>query len=153
VWTALTEEITQGILKDAGFALLDNESREFAPGLFIAGTRSYTKTHYTVSRPDPQRALAQAGSFTMLLSHEPDQFLENAKYPFTLQLSGHSHGGQVALPLIGPLLLPEGGKKFPYGEYKLGERALITSRGLGTSILKVRFLAPPEIVVVTLRCE
>lgn len=154
VWTARTEEITQTILGNAGFVLLDNEACEIAPGFSIVGTRSHTITHYIVSRPNPQKAFSTVKEgFTLLLSHEPEQFIENAKYPFELQLSGHSHGGQVALPLIGPLLLPEGAKKYPYGEYKIGERTLFTSRGIGTSILKVRFNAPPEIVVYTLECD
>lgn len=86
------------------------------------------------------------------LQHQPDSAdalaLENR---FDLMLSGHSHGGQIALPFWGPLHLPLGAQKYPRGFYQLGEMRLYTNRGLGTIGVPVRFCARPEITVFTLR--
>ena len=62
------------------------------------------------------------------------------------------HGGQVNLPIIGaPVgLLKRRSAKYIYGEYELGERRMIVSGGLGTSIAPVRILRPPEVVIVKL---
>lgn len=91
------------------------------------------------------------GAPTILLAHEPDYADAARSYPVDLQLSGHSHGGQVRLPLIGCPYLPEMGRKYPMGFRKLGSMALYTNRGLGTTFLPARFNAPPEVTLLTLR--
>jgi uncharacterized protein len=93
-----------------------------------------------------------AGEPVILLVHEPDFADEAARYPVHLQLSGHSHGGQVRLPLIGHLATPELGQKYVSGLMQAGERGMpvYTNRGLGTTILPVRFLCRPEVTVLTL---
>jgi hypothetical protein len=70
-----------------------------------------------------------------------------------LTLCGHTHGGQINLPLIGAPFAPtvRGVKPYVYGLYAEGTRQLIVSGGLGTSHLPVRFMRPPEVVSVTLR--
>jgi predicted MPP superfamily phosphohydrolase len=69
-----------------------------------------------------------------------------------LTLAGHSHCGQVNFPLVGRLLhASRGSRRWPCGPYRDGERRLYVTGGLGTSILPVRFRAPPEIAIVTLR--
>lgn len=92
-----------------------------------------------------------AGEATVLLVHEPDYADHVARYPVDLQLSGHSHGGQVRLPLIPPLFLPELAKKYVWGLYKIGALTLYTTSGIGTVRLAVRWNCPPEIALVTLR--
>lgn len=88
----------------------------------------------------------------ILLAHEPD-FADEAAASgrFALQLSGHSHGGQLNLPLIGPPFLPHLAKKYPRGRYQVGTMVLYTNRGLGTTALQLRVRCPPEIAVITLR--
>jgi predicted MPP superfamily phosphohydrolase len=67
----------------------------------------------------------------------------------SLTLSGHTHGGQVALPFIGRPVVPSSyGQRFAYGHIVEEGRHLIVSGGLGCSIMPVRFGVPPEIVVV-----
>ena len=89
---------------------------------------------------------------TILLAHEPDLADRAAETGlFDLQLSGHSHGGQVVLPRLGMLYLPRLGRKYPRGLYQINRMALYTNRGLGTSHLRVRVNCPPEITVFTLR--
>ncbi len=92
-----------------------------------------------------------AGEPTILLAHEPDYADYVARYPVDIQLSGHSHGGQVRLPVLRPLYLPELGKKYVWGRYQIGELTLYTNRGLGTVGVPVRLNCPPEITLITLR--
>ena len=68
-----------------------------------------------------------------------------------LQLSGHSHGGQVRLPGIGPLILPLLGVKYPMGLYRVGGMPLYVTRGIGMIAPAVRFNCPPEVTHITLR--
>ncbi len=87
---------------------------------------------------------------TILLAHEPDYADYTSRHPVDLQLSGHTHGGQVRLPLIGPLYLPEMGRKYILGLYEVGLLTLYTNAGLGTLRVPVRFNCPPEITLLTL---
>lgn len=89
---------------------------------------------------------------TILLVHEPD-FADDVvkKRPIDLQLSGHTHGGQVRVPFLPPLYLPDLGKKYVAGLYRIGPLTLYTNRGLGTFLLPVRWNCPPEITLITLR--
>ena len=87
----------------------------------------------------------------MLLAHEPDFADEAARYPVDLQLSGHSHGGQIRLPLLRPPMLPKLGRKYPRGLRTIGRTALYTNVGLGTIIVPIRILAAPEVTLLTLR--
>jgi predicted MPP superfamily phosphohydrolase len=90
----------------------------------------------------------------ILLAHEPYIF-PAVPDPIALTLSGHMHGGQVNLPLIGPPVhfIKKRSTKFLYGEYALRERKMIVSGGLGTSLAPVRVLRPPEVVMVKLGGE
>lgn len=87
----------------------------------------------------------------VLLAHEPDLADEAAKYPIAAQLSGHSHGGQIRLPLVDALFLPPMAKKYPFGYYRVRNMHLYTNRGIGTILLPYRFNAPPEVTLLTLR--
>jgi predicted MPP superfamily phosphohydrolase len=92
-----------------------------------------------------------AGEATVLLAHEPDYADHVAKFPIDLQLSGHSHGGQVRFPFVRPLYLPEMARKYIQGLYQIGPLTLYTNAGLGTVLLPLRFLCPPEITLLTVR--
>ncbi len=87
----------------------------------------------------------------ILLAHEPDFAVISAQSGrFDLQLSGHTHGGQVVLPGIGPLVLPMYGRQFPKGLYQVEDMLLYTNRGLGTARPQLRFNCRPEITMLTL---
>jgi uncharacterized protein len=92
-----------------------------------------------------------AGEAAILLVHEPDFADYVARFPVDLQLSGHSHGGQVRLPFLPPLYLPSMAKKYYWGLRKVGPLMLYTNAGLGTVGVPVRFNCPPEITLLTLR--
>lgn len=88
----------------------------------------------------------------VLLAHEPD-FADRsaATGRIDLQISGHSHGGQVNLPFIGPPILPYLGRKYPQGLYQVEGMYQYTNRGIGMVPPTVRFNCRPEITLFTLR--
>lgn len=86
----------------------------------------------------------------MCLWHEPDKAEEVAPYGPFLQLSGHTHGGQVRLPGIGPLATPLMGKRYVEGRFQIGDMLLYVSRGLGMYRPPVRFNCAPELTVIRL---
>jgi len=92
-----------------------------------------------------------ADEAVVLMAHEPDYATHVSKYSVDLQLSGHSHGGQVRIPLIGAPILPELAVKYPKGLYQVGNLTLYTNVGIGTVNLPVRFDCPPEITLITLK--
>ena len=103
--------------------------------------------------PDIDLALhgIPGGELVVLLVHEPDFADKAARYPVDLQLSGHSHGGQVWLPGIGAPWLPLFARKYPRGLHRIGPLTLYTNMGLGTIRLPIRLNCPPEVTLFTLR--
>ncbi len=98
--------------------------------------------------------LPEDGNAAILLAHEPD-FADTSATTgrFDLQLSGHSHSGQVRIPFFPPLHLPELGKKYYAGLHHLGSMMVYTNRGLGMTGLHLRFNCRPEITVITLNAK
>jgi predicted MPP superfamily phosphohydrolase len=93
--------------------------------------------------------------FYLLLYHTPDLAPEAARLGIDLQLSGHTHGGQVCLPLLGALFTGSlYGKTFESGRYRLGKMDLYVSRGIGmegAAAPRVRLLCPPEVILWEIR--
>jgi predicted MPP superfamily phosphohydrolase len=89
--------------------------------------------------------------FKIILSHAPDIAPEAAAAGFDLYLCGHTHGGQIRLPLIGAVFSSSHlGKRFIMGRYEVGKMTLYTTRGIGMEGFgapRARFLCPPEIVL------
>jgi predicted MPP superfamily phosphohydrolase len=87
----------------------------------------------------------------ILLVHEPD-FADASSNTgrFSLQISGHSHGGQWIVPGIGPPIRGLHSRKYPLGRYRVGDMTHYTNRGIGTSIINLRINCPPEITVFSL---
>ncbi|MBI3914129.1 MAG: hypothetical protein HY327_08105, partial [Chloroflexi bacterium] len=98
-----------------------------------------------------------AGNLTILLYHTPDLAPEAALQNVDLQLSGHTHGGQVRLPFFGALFAGSlYGKKFEMGRYEIGALTLYVTRGIGmegAGMPRVRFLCPPEIILWEIQGE
>ena len=107
-------------------------------------------------RPDLSTALPSGmrrdGEPTILLAHEPD-FADYAMgQQVDLMLSGHTHGGQILLPFLPPLMLPDMGTKYVHGLFRLGDgMQLYVNRGIGAVNLPFRFRCPPEITAITLQ--
>ncbi|HJQ67861.1 MAG TPA: metallophosphoesterase [Blastocatellia bacterium] len=91
---------------------------------------------------------------TLLLAHSPNNFEEAARAGIDLTLSGHTHGGQIALNLAGLVLTPAAlATMFLAGLFRIGDSHLYVNRGLGTTGPPIRINAPPEITHITLRPE
>ncbi len=102
-------------------------------------------------KPDLKLALRAipTGEPIILLSHEPD--FADYVHHVNLQLSGHSHGGQIRFPLLGAPVLPVMGRKYPWGLRKIGPLTLYTNVGIGTIGVPMRLNCPPEVTLITLR--
>jgi predicted MPP superfamily phosphohydrolase len=91
----------------------------------------------------------------VLLCHAPDYVDDLLTSPagraLSLVLAGHTHGGQIRVPLVGPLALPPLGRKYVEGWFRFGSLQLYVNRGLGTVGVPIRFNCPPEIALLTLR--
>ena len=85
----------------------------------------------------------------LLLVHEPD-YADEAPAGFALQLSGHSHGGQVRVPGLPPLHVPKYSTHYPEGLQQGPHHPVYTTRGVGTTGLPIRLFCPPEVTVLTL---
>jgi len=83
--------------------------------------------------------------FRIVLAHEPDEFDNIKDYSFNILLSGHSHNGQVRIPLIGKIYTPKGAKKYYDEYYNLNDKEIFISNGIGTSGLNIRFNSKPSI--------
>jgi len=139
------------ILRSTGIQVLSNQSVpiEHAGGRFwlsgvedvLSGDSDLEAALANVPRDEP----------TVLLAHEPDYADYVSRHRVDLQLSGHSHGGQVRLPFLPPFYEPPLARKYIAGLYQVGPLTLYTNRGLGTIGLPIRFDCPPEITLLTLR--
>ena len=140
------------LVRDGGVFEMRNGFRTLRRGgdvLHIAGVDDFLMCQarlYDILGELPEEGTA------ILLAHEPD--FADVSAPtgrFDLQLSGHSHGGQVRLPLIGAPYLPPYGRRYPCGLYEVNGMLQYTNRGLGMFPPHVRFLCRPEITVFALR--
>lgn len=138
-------------LETRGIPVLRNRSTAFARAgarLWFAGTDDVLEGHanlpLTLQGIPPEEPV-------ILLAHEPDFAVHAARFPVDLQLSGHSHGGQIRIPLLGAQVLPPLARRYPWGLHRIGGLTLYTNVGIGTIALPVRFLCPPEITLITLR--
>jgi predicted MPP superfamily phosphohydrolase len=143
VVSALEEQGIQVLVNDA--VLVEHQSQP----LMVAGVDDAW-----VGEPDIAKALAgrPAGVPVVLLSHAPDFAVTAAEHNVLLQLSGHSHGGQVQLPGPGPVLLPPFSRKYPCGLAYVPDSGtyVYTNVGLGSVFPPLRLNCPPEITVLTL---
>ena len=98
------------------------------------------------------RELADTDGFIVMLSHRPEYFERYAHAQIDLTLSGHAHGGQFRLPLIGGLYAPGQGifPKYVSGVFTYQNANMVVSRGIGQSSFPLRFNNRPELVIITL---
>jgi predicted MPP superfamily phosphohydrolase len=108
----------------------DSWSREFEPVAAFAGIRKHQVP-------------------TVVLSHNPDTKDNLSEYPWRLMLSGHTHGGQVIVPLYGPPIIPVRDRRYLAGLKPWGDRMIHVSRGVG-NIMGIRFGCRPEVAVLDL---
>ncbi len=144
VWR-LTED-TGAVLRSIGIHFLMNESRPVRDGLWLVGIDDPR-----AGSPDPHRALAGVppGAYSITLVHAPIM-INQLVGRTNLVLAGHTHGGQIRFPFMDPLWLPDGAGDFVEGWYHRGGTPMYVSRGIGMSVLPVRFNCRPELAIITL---
>ena len=140
----------EDMLTKAGFTVLDNEQvtiKRNAHNFCLIGLAdTYTgQIDKTVSHG------CSAGDSLLAFMHSPDSF-SLMRSDTALALAGHTHGGQINIPLIGRKITSTSiGPKYAYGEVDYHGIPTFITAGIGTSIMSARFRAPPEIVIITLR--
>jgi len=151
------DEVTEA-LKDNGMTVLRNSClpMERSGGRFwLCGIGDPV-----VGAPRPDEAIPAsirnlAREPVILLCHAPDYADDLITLPagqaVSLMLTGHTHGGQIRLPLVGPVVLPQMGQKYVEGWFRLGRMQLHVNRGIGTIGVPFRLNCPPEISLLTLR--
>jgi predicted MPP superfamily phosphohydrolase len=151
-WRATGDRMWRALARE-GITVLENRAAPVtARGarLWVAGVADVRHR-----RANPEGAVAQVpeGEPILMLAHDPDVF-PHVPERVSLTLSGHLHAGQIAIPLLRRRALPSWyGERFAHRNVVEGGRRLYVSSGLGTSGLPARLLAPPEVVVLTLRAR
>ncbi|MEI5889981.1 metallophosphoesterase [Bacillus cereus] len=143
-------------MEEAGFSVLVNEVQKIKADngnyITISGLDDFL-----LGKPqiDPTLKNLKQQDFNMLLVHEPDVVDKVARYPVDFQMSGHSHGGQVQIPFVGPLITTKLAESYVEGMYELEGKNkplyLYVNRGIGTTRMPVRFWSVPEISVFVLK--
>ena len=146
-------EIGVKVLKDEATYIIKNDEKIQVIGLNDA---SLYKTEYDKNYKEEIteviNELNDKESFSILLSHHPELFPEYSKTNVDLVFSGHAHGGQFRLPIIGGIIAPNQGlfPEYDAGIFNENNTTMVVSRGLGNSIVPVRINNSPEVVIVTL---
>lgn len=148
-------DIYRNIMELADFTLLLNDSDRIE---LLDGSSIYVMGIDDAMLGKPNFDLANnkvpKDQYKILLSHAPDLADYAAEYGIQLQLSGHSHGGQIQIPFVGALITPPFAKKYHEGFYEVKGSVtpltLYVNRGIGTTRLPFRFLSKPELTIFTL---
>ena len=137
-----------GALRDAGLTVLRDEIARIDLGgqeIAIVGTAP------AATRLPELMARVRAGIPTIVLAHDPAAFARLPETACCLMLSGHTHGGQICLPLLGPVVnMSDAPLRWTYGRVVAGDSHLYVTSGLGTSVIPLRVGIPPEIVLIDL---
>ena len=151
-------------LEAAGVTVLDDAQVKIevsGESITVIGVNdpSFHADYLTSDAAVMDRKLSELSSedagFAILLSHRPELFDTYVAHDMDLILTGHAHGGQFRLPLIGGLIAPNQGlfPKYDDGLYSKGNKNMIVSRGLGNSIIPFRFNNRPEVVLIELKIQ
>ena len=152
-------------LKNAGLIVLENEVEVIEKDgekLRVFGVKDHTKARrWRDFSADAKRDLLKTEEVgdVIVLEHSPDVVKMitgglSISNDLKLYLSGHTHGGQVWFPIIGSPIVPSSyGQDYSYGHIKEGDLDMFTTTGIGTSIMPLRFLVPPEIAVLTIKSD
>jgi hypothetical protein len=142
-------------LMRAGLRVLENEAADIGDGWWIVGIEDNSQREVDLSpimSQLPQQREGMPGQGIILLAHSPDIMDQAEAKGISLVLSGHTHGGQVRLPIIGPVIaMGRYGRRYSCGLYRVGGTWLYVNRGVGTYLLRMRFLCRPEVAILELR--
>ena len=156
------EDLKTGLVK-AGVVILENQKVQITregESITLMGIDdpSFQEDYLfgdseSVARQAIEDLQNESDGYTILLSHRPELFDLYVETGMDLVFSGHAHGGQFRLPFVGGLVAPNQGffPKYDAGQFAGENTTMIVSRGVGNSIIPIRFNNRPEIVLVTLR--
>ncbi|MER1958746.1 MAG: metallophosphoesterase [Solibacillus sp.] len=153
----LTDEIYAALM-DLGVHVLPNESvtiERNGERIVALGIEDPLMGQNVDESIEAARNNVGTDSFTMLLSHRPEQFETYIEKEVDLVFTGHAHGGQIRLPFIGGLVAPTQGifPTYTAGVFEEKETTMIISRGLGNSLFPFRIFNLPEIITVKLQAK
>lgn len=136
-------------MRESGFELLLNSEKRIRL-LDNSEISIFGLDDILLGKPKIKETLQRARKniYNIVLVHEPDIAPQIATYPVNLQLSGHSHGGQVQIPFLGAIITPALAKNYVEGFYRIQDLALYVNRGLGRTRVPFRFMAKPEITIL-----
>lgn len=144
-WRRVDLAELQAALAEAGVTILTNQWTEvMIEGLPVV-VSGVDDPHYHFDDVRLATAGRPAASLNILLAHSPDLVPALATNQFDLVLCGHTHGGQIRLPVVGALSTATETKIYDKGLFTLGNTKLYVNRGIGTALLPLRFLCPPEV--------
>lgn len=133
-------------LERRGLRVLQNEAARIGP-LAVGGVDDDYSGHDDV--PATLAAMDRLGGIPVLLTHSPD-IVPDVGRPLAAILAGHTHCGQIRFPVIGAITyVSRYGDRFACGDMRDGSQRIFVGAGLGTSILPLRFLTPPDVWLVT----
>ncbi|MEJ2209854.1 MAG: hypothetical protein P8129_12550 [Anaerolineae bacterium] len=148
------------LIEGTDITWLEQESRTIeirGQRLTLVGVACSHEMAIDTARLSAAMEAVPAQGFTLLLFHSPDLILDAAEQGVDLYLAGHTHGGQVILPFYGPVItFSHTGREYAAGRFQVGDTTMYVSRGLGFGggdLPRVRFLARPEIVSLSLEGE
>ena len=142
-WGKLPFQATAKCFEGAGGAWLLDQNRMTADGRFCISGASGLFANHPVLRPEPKAT-------NVLLMHHPAWVKKLGSTKFDLILAGHSHGGQVRLPLYGPVYVPFGVDEYDMGLFQTASGSLYVNPGIGWFPWPIRFRCRPEITVFDL---
>ncbi len=131
------------VLRNRGVVIERGTAQLYVAGVDDTWTERHDVVQALAARPD--------GMPTLLLAHDPNLFAQASEHAVDLMLSGHTHGGQLAIPGVRRLSLARLITQFTAGIYRRGRSWLYVNRGAGTTGPPVRLGAPAELAVLTLR--
>jgi len=150
-----SEEALAHRFTSAGFKMLRNRNEIIDIGgakLNVIGVDYLFASRSTASTLERVLSEMSLEGTTILLQHAPQLFPQAASYGIDLTLSGHTHGGQIALTIGDMIIAPARfSTMFLAGLFKIGNSHLYVNRGLGTTGPPIRINAPPEITLITLK--
>ncbi len=144
-------ERTRALLVDAGLTCLSGRwvrAEWNGAAVLLGGNEAPWKAAASLDQMPPRRL--GSGDFRMALCHSPDQFSWSRRAEIDLALAGHTHGGQVQLPWLGPVICPSvHGTRYANGVFRRGDTVLHVTRGIGSET-PLRWRCPPEIALLQL---
>ena len=147
----IIKETIKGYLTNADFEVLENNSVRIYEGdssIEIVGIESQV-----LGNPDVAKAYQNTDKDNLIITlcHTPDIFEEISEDDSDLMFAGHSHGGQIYLPLLSNFYMPLAAEKYNKGEYHKGSSTLEVTNGVGTTLFDARLFADSEIIVYRLK--